>query len=171
MRGGSFQPEECTASDCVQSPSSTSRSGRSPLQQLLQEQESRSGELRSGFDFVLLGYFRICHLLIPIASCAQAFEVLEEARLNRCAIWLQRNGEELVARDTAVGRVLDHRADCITQWIIVRARRDSDITPAQKVIDVAGARDDGSDHRGPYRFRRPVTLRIAYPRECSMPSV
>ena len=31
MRGGSFQPEECTASDCVQSPSSTSHGGRSPL--------------------------------------------------------------------------------------------------------------------------------------------
>ena len=51
MRGGSFQPEECTAGDCVQSRSSTSRNGRSPLHQLLQEQESRSGELRSGFDF------------------------------------------------------------------------------------------------------------------------
>ena len=115
---------------------------------LFKSKKSRSGELRSGFDFVFLGYFRIGHLLLPIAGCAQALEVLEEARLNRCAIGLHRNSEELIARDTAIGRVLDYRADCITQRIIVRARRDSDVTPAQQAIDVARARDDGSTIEG-----------------------
>jgi len=89
--------------------------------------------------------FPNCYLLVgPITGCAQALEIHKEARLNRCAICLPRDSEELVVRDPAIGRVLDYRADCITQWIIVRPRRDSDVTPAQQVIDVARARDDGS---------------------------
>src|SRR4029077_13791043 len=102
------------------------------------------------FGFVLLGYFRIYHLLVgPIAGCAQALEVHEEARLHRWAIWLPRNREELVTCNTTIGRILDHRADCIARWIIVRARCESDVTPAQQVIDVAEARNDGSTIEGP----------------------
>src|SRR4029077_664856 len=79
-----------------------------------------------------------------IAGCAQALEVLEEVRLNRCAIGLQGKSEELVERDTTVGRVLDHRADRIAQWISLRASREGDVTLAQQVVDVACAGDNGS---------------------------
>src|SRR5689334_8888913 len=81
------------------------------------------------------GCLRGCYFLVsPIAGRAQALEIFEEVRLNRCAISLQWKSEELIDRNAAVSGVFNYRADRIAQRISLESGLNSDVALAQQVV-------------------------------------
>ena len=95
-----------------------------------------------------------------LSSRAQTFEIVKESRLERCAIWFARDGEKLIGRDAAVARILDHRANAVTQCVRERTRALGDVTFLKKIIDVAHARDDRSAVKVAAIFAREIIQRF-----------
>jgi hypothetical protein len=73
----------------------------------------------------------------------QALEVFQELRLEGGPVRVASVSQELIAGDAAVARVFDHRANGIPEGVRQRRGGFGDVTFAEKVIDLAYARDDG----------------------------